>query len=875
MLQRVDLREMEDFYLPLMRRTPVGAYFVRVTEYGDTVREWIWKCREAALRRGAVIDGGLRNPDGRELSRYRDVLGDGFETGRSFILEALLKWMPGTPERVRLDLASAIANEIGLMKRAGKTDSMIRNTYIKLMCWLNFRFGSAVPLLGQDDVPKVLYCGDRIGAHEMIMLRIIGAVGSDILAAETKAERGDAADAEEGQRLKAPDPKPFPEGFSLRRLGIEKNAEAARTAKAPGKDRTAGDRGKDATAAGVRGLARIAPAGRTPGPRPAAPAVSPAATGGAVRGPERIGKTGAETPGSVSRASDGNGRKPREVPGSAVRGLERIGQRPVGPAAGGGAGKPAPRRAVPTPDIEKRFPAPRRSVCSNAWIAEPGIGAILTPPENRGEDPALYYTAFIRCLGVRDRMTYASELYQLYREMTDRGRTPLVLDGPVPQPETDEIDAIRRRSYRSADEMIVDLAVNLPHTPQAELEREMRLAFVRAAKRAAEEEENIRRLTVSAVVALCWIRRYHAVLFKGWKETDVPAVFKTGGCDSAAEVLFFRYLSHLPVDILILCPDLSAPCSLKDERLLDLKGEESMKTMPFPRQSGGVKLNTAASSAEQELTEMLYTDSGLYRDRQFERAEVITLSTTLDEIFILWDQEMKYRPNFSAVGKTVNIPVIFARISGVKNGKTGPYWQRVKQLKDAENTFYFDRFPILSPGEGGKYQKLAARCVKNEKLLTDELRSAREYPFGLLRPEMQDHIFSKLQAMLDQRVIKGTFVNGTEYTVVSTVLSIGKDMLRAIQAFDFTRRNPKAVVVSAGETPPTLEDAVLLTFLSEIGFDVVMFVPTGYQMTERFLSGRFPVDHQNGEYMYDLEVPDLNTLPAAKGFSWLNNLLKR
>ena len=39
MLQRVDLREMEDFYLPLMRRTPVGAYFVRVTEYGDTVRE--------------------------------------------------------------------------------------------------------------------------------------------------------------------------------------------------------------------------------------------------------------------------------------------------------------------------------------------------------------------------------------------------------------------------------------------------------------------------------------------------------------------------------------------------------------------------------------------------------------------------------------------------------------------------------------------------------------------------------------------------------------------------------------------------------------------------------------------------------------------
>ena len=135
-------------------------------------------------------------------------------------------------------------------------------------------------------------------------------------------------------------------------------------------------------------------------------------------------------------------------------------------------------------------------------------------------------------------------------------------------------------------------------------------------------------------------------------------------------------------------------------------------------------------------------------------------------------------------------------------------------------------------------------------------------------------MFDKVQLMLDVRIIKGTFTNGTEYTVLATVLNMNRDIVRRLQSFDFTKKNPKMVVLCTGEQPCSLEDAILMTFLNLVGFDIALFVPTGYQTIERYLNGNYPVEHQIGEYVYDLQVPDFNALTPVKR-SWLENILKR
>lgn len=43
------------------------------------------------------------------------------------------------------------------MQRAGKTEGMLKNAYIKFMCWLYYKFERIVNLLGENSVPKILY----------------------------------------------------------------------------------------------------------------------------------------------------------------------------------------------------------------------------------------------------------------------------------------------------------------------------------------------------------------------------------------------------------------------------------------------------------------------------------------------------------------------------------------------------------------------------------------------------------------------------------------------------------------------------------------------------------------------------------------------
>lgn len=76
----------------------------------------------------------------------------------------------------------------------------------------------------------------------------------------------------------------------------------------------------------------------------------------------------------------------------------------------------------------------------------------------------------------------------------------------------------------------------------------------------------------------------------------------------------------------------------------------------------------------------MYQDTGLYRNQQYAKASTVLLQTMYEEIPILWDQEMKYRPSFSAAGDTVTLPVICQKICGVKDGNASQYWLDIKKL---------------------------------------------------------------------------------------------------------------------------------------------------------------------------------------------------
>lgn len=760
MYDRVDAGKFDDLFLPLSRRSAPGVYFVRVCGWNKAVRAGVWRYHEAARQRGVVLEGPLPNPDEGQLSYLSDVLGTDFEPGEAFLVRALEKWLPRLAGDRRRALARGLSAQFDELRYRGKPESVLRNVYIKVMCWLHYRFERMLPLLGENDLPRILFSCDGLTAHELMLLRLLSGLGADVMLLEPA---GDGAYLKRDpqsrfSQLLVPEGEPFPEGFSLKQLRREMAAPPA------------------------------------PPPTPAAPKVRPA-------------------------------------------------------------------------------PKPAQSPCTNAWMKTADYHEILTPIASRGDDHALFYNAFIRVRGVVDKLTYLGELHQFYQRLQATGRKIAIVDEGLTRPGQEEISRLRRREYHSAEELIADLSANLPGSGSMELKRMMRYAYEQALTSAQCAEMPLNRLLTAAVYLLCWIRRYHEALFGGYRAGDTPCLVLMGGCRNVYESLYPIYLAWLPADVLILAPDLNRPCQLQDARLLELTGEETLPTPRFPRDAGSLQVRTVAAHAEEDMTNALFGESGLFRARQFSRGVAMTLQTTYDELFILWEQELKYRPGFDTVEQTVTMPVLYAKVSGVEGGNVAEYWQQLKRLT-GKDTFLVRHMPIREK-PGNPYLPLALNAFYNGRLRREAIKAHADYPFGLLRGEIQEHIFDKMQLMLDRRLIKGTFEKGTEYAIVSTVLNMDKALLRMLQGFDFTRANPKVVCIAAEERGATLEDAILLTFLNLAGFDVALFVPTGYQSIERFLNDNYPVEHQAGEYLYDLTVPDLDALPQPKGPSWLRNLWKR
>lgn len=759
-MNRIPLGNSEDFFKPLSQRSSRGSYFCRINGYNAEVSQFIKKYDAAARQRGVVIEGRLQNPDNKNLSYYNEMMGGDFRLDKNFISTALRKWLPRVDFNRNQIISTAIFGTLSDLQRKGKNENMLKNAYIKFMCWLYYKFERMLGYLGDDQLPKILYEGE-VGSYELLMLRILSDAGCDIVMLQY---RGDAAylqqdpRSEYSEELRFPGMEAFPADFSLQKLRQEKAQEAA---------------------------------------------------------------------------------------------LQRM-----------------------------YGPEPSINACTNAWVKGKGFDDLKTPITMRGEDSKYFYNCFFRMNGVHDRVSYMSDLYRYQLDVKNSGRKIIIVDEVIPQPTFEEINKIHKGNYTRIEQLIPDMASNISFPQNPELQRLMSKVFTDLMLEISKEPgTNMNRLTNRAVYLLCWLKRYSVTLFEGWKMPEVACYIYLGGCRNEHEALFLRLLARLPVDVLILIPDKNKKGMLEDRLLLDFNYDESMQVSKYPQDSAELRVGTVAYHAEKELDKIMYDDeSGIYRTQQYGRADPVVLRTMYEEIDILWKEELKYRPNFGVSNGVVTIPVIFSKICGVKDNNVENYWIGIKRLFTSD-TLVFDHFPIIPQGMANSVRTAATEFFKNGRLQRDVIKQHRLYKYGVLREEAQNHILDKLQTLINERFIKGTFENGTEYTIVSTILNLDTTVVRLIQKFDFTKVNPKVICISLNEQSMSLEDTIFLTFLSLVGFDIAIFVPTGYQTVERwFNSGKERFDvHQIGEYVYDLRVPDFrrvsDKLPTKK--SWRDKFFKK
>ena len=738
MLLHQKIKGLEDFFKRQGERKPKGVYFYRINSYDETILEFIRKYYDLAKREGAIIDKNIENPTADNIAYFNEIIGDKYVHGPGFMAEALKKWLPRIKDYQRASIADGIYDTLEVLRRQGKNIDILKNNFIRIMCWLYYNFYNIMERLGNDDVPKIIFWGN-VNFSELSTLKILSNAGADIILVQPGGD----------SKYMTIDPKSeysidlgmgsesFPAGFDLQWL-LKQHEE----------------------------------------------------------------------------------------------------------------------------DKSKRLLYSNKANAkanTNTWLS----GDLFEDLKNtrRGENTSFFYNMFARINGCDNRNTYVNNLYLLYQDLKKANRSIKVINNKITNPSVDEISKIKRGNYANENQLIMDLKknINLKSNTFIDVARD---AFVDTMIETGKlMNMDLNKMMNKGIYILCWFQRYIPDLLGN---TDIhspaPILIYFGNVETDTESLFLNMVAKLPIDVIIFNPEKKGD-KLTGERLYEVHFEETLKVNEYPTDGNNLSMGTMAYNAERDLDTMMYSDTGMYRDMQFSKANIIKLSTTYEEINIYWKQEARFRPNFSTVDDIVNIPVMFAKISGVANSDTDTYFKNIKDLLTDTTLIYkneniYDRNCTVAAG--------VPSFFKNGRLDREGIKHSQIYKYDYLRAETQDYILDKLSELLRRKTIAGTGQNGTEYKIITIVLDLPKEILRFIQSFDFTKCPPKLIIVNTTETVISLEDSIIVAFLNLIGFDIVFFIPTGYDNVNKYFNNQIMEEHIIGNYLYDIAIPDFNRLRSVK-----------
>ena len=136
MIEHKKINRLDDFFCPLNQRREKGVYFYRINGCNPEIREFIRKYYNASRQNGVVIEGGIANPTNQNLAYYQEQMGTDFQMSLGFLESSLKKWLPRMNDAQRQAVSASVYHTLDTLRKNGKPESVLKNVYIKFMCWL-------------------------------------------------------------------------------------------------------------------------------------------------------------------------------------------------------------------------------------------------------------------------------------------------------------------------------------------------------------------------------------------------------------------------------------------------------------------------------------------------------------------------------------------------------------------------------------------------------------------------------------------------------------------------------------------------------------------------------------------------------------------
>lgn len=454
------------------------------------------------------------------------------------------------------------------------------------------------------------------------------------------------------------------------------------------------------------------------------------------------------------------------------------------------------------------------SVCRNAWMKEPD------PLQEIQRRPEGLNTIFCEIKGTNCIANYAEDLFKLRRSLNDC----IVINGKIPNPTVDE----GRQEVKGIVKPVLQ-------------------RFLR--------EKRITGNDAKVLKALCC--RYFSQVSK----EKVGTLLYYGSITEKKEIQLLDFAKELPIDVIILNHAKEESYDFKGDFMV-IEEEFASPLAQFPEEV----LATGAASVEKTLDQVLYGDENFSRPNQYSDVESIILNVTKEDVTGLWSEEIKMRTGYGIENGKVIVPTLYAQITGLGNFSKRSYIDFVSDLTQNSMCFVTEALEI-SPIKlkGDSSLKTMSDKHFNKKFAEKVLSMT---PLSILSQEKQNLLVEKANEMIKKYKFNSIW---DVLTFAGILFAIPEALAQLIHVWDLTKVNPKIVMVLTGTRKLESKEEVMLQYLHAIGFDVLLFVPTGYGLvTEDLLrSGLQKIDLSN----YNFSIQYSEIVSNRKGL--LNRLFHR
>lgn len=476
---------------------------------------------------------------------------------------------------------------------------------------------------------------------------------------------------------------------------------------------------------------------------------------------------------------------------------------------------------------------------------------------------------FYQMQGIYDEQVYNDFLALVSSKTSDAEEQITLAALPLPVP-TDRllIDSILEQlptmtigQYQNDD---LSLAA-LPQTNNALL-KALDIVIAYAISQEHFSNANIRDNFI--VKLLIWVNQYA----QNWTISRLKTPkFVCYGSLKKHEAYFLMVLAIAGVDVIQLSPLNSTVLETVDkEKLAQIvtSGQEGQLKPLAERIEDGVaveRVTTTAKRATQELEEILYQGTGIFRPWQFANGDTspILMEAAYEDLAAYWNEPARLRTGFKTTSQSVYVPVFFVKLNGVHRDRQA-YFQLIHQLRQSKYHYFSQTTHLAHLPEDSQAIFSLAFCLNADKTINREaLKNHKLYqPMLPYRDSMQHFILNKLDELFtayDENYFLFPLTDKERVLLMAAVFAADQDLLRLIEVYDFPSDIPKLIMYLDNRETFEVVDALLIGLIHLMGMDIILLSPNGGNNIELVIDKQFINTVQLEEFVQELPLVESET----------------